>query len=316
MLQKSDAWRGNGCLSTGHDVYDEEMENNLFYARAWKASLFLAAFALPATAIAQIKFAAFGDIGYTANSAAVAKLTRDYNAQFILMLGDLCYGSQPLAAQIDVNYRAERASGKLWPVLGNHEFKDRCGGGNAASGYRTYFSLPNNERYYDFKRGPVHFFALNSHKDPDGVSADSKQAIWLKGKLAASTSPWQIVFFHHPPFSSGKHGSTERMIWPFEAWGADAVLSGHDHGYERVMGDVDKDGVEIPYFVSGLGGRSLRPFKKITPGSVKRYNSTFGALFVAATSTSMTFEFRTTNGTLIDKYLKTQSFKEERSTSK
>src|SRR5690242_3254269 len=122
-------------------------------ARPCRALLTLAAISLPAAAMGHttsIKFAAFGDIGNTSNSAAVARLTRNQNVQFILMLGDLCYGSVPIAKQIGANYSAEKAAKKLWPALGNHEFTDACGGGNSASGYRAYFTLPNNERYYDF----------------------------------------------------------------------------------------------------------------------------------------------------------------------
>lgn len=282
-------------------------------ARSCKALLTLAAVAIPATGAAQttINFAAFGDIGNTSDSAAVAKMTRNRGAERILMLGDLCYGSQPLATQVNANYSAEKAAGKLWPSLGNHEYSDACGGGNNASGYRAYFSLPNNERYYDFKRGPVHFFVLNSNKqEPAGVSATSTQANWLKGKLAASTSPWQVVFFHHAPYSSGsEHGSTTYMQWPFEAWGADAVLSGHDHDYERIVKDVNGDGVKAPYFVSGLGGKSRRSFGTTVAGSAKRYSDGFGALFVTATSTSMKFEFRKTGGTLIDSYSITKGTK-------
>lgn len=252
------------------------MRTRYLAARYPIALLTLAVVALPTTAAAQttVKFAALGDIGNSSNAAAVAQMTRNRGAQFILMLGDLCYGSLPLATQVNANYSVEKSAGKLWPVLNNHEFDDACGGGNMASGYRACFSLPNNERYYDFKRGPVHFFAINSDTEPDGTSATSKQALWLKGKLAATTSPWQIVFFHHPPYSSGsEHGSTGYMQWPFEAWGADAVLSGHDHDYERIMRDVNGDGVKIPYIVSGLGGRSRRSFGTTVAGSVKRYNS-------------------------------------------
>src|SRR5687768_14461569 len=115
------------------------MTTRLLGARRCKLLLISAAIALPGTAIAQTKFAAFGDIGNTSNSAAVAKLTRDRGAQFILMLGDLCYGSQPLATQIDTNYKAEKADGDLWPVLGNHEFTDPCGGGSSAPAYLSYF---------------------------------------------------------------------------------------------------------------------------------------------------------------------------------
>jgi tartrate-resistant acid phosphatase type 5 len=275
--------------------------------RSFRALLISAAIAAPASAAAQTKFAAFGDIGNTSSSAAVANLTRSRGAQFILMLGDICYGSQAFATQVNANYKVERAGGDLWPALGNHEFTDACGGGSTAPAYRSYFTLPNNERYYSFKSGPVEFFAISSYKDADGVSATSKQATWLKTRLLASTSPWQIVYFHHPPYSSGQHGGTTHMRWPFEAWGADAVLSGHDHDYERIMRDVNGDGLKIPYFVSGLGGKSRRSFGTVTDGSVKRYSSAFGALFITATSTSLQFEFRNTSGTLIDNFTKTKS---------
>ena len=245
-------------------------------------------------------FAAFGDIGNTSGSAAVASLTRARSAQFILMLGDICYGSQPFADQVNANYSAERAAGKLRPALGNHEYNDACGGWSGASAYRAYFTLPNNERYYDFVKGPVHFFAINSYNEPDGMTATSKQGLWLKAKMAASTSPWKVVFFHHPPFSSGYHRSTSYMQWPFEAWGAHAVLSGHDHNYERFSFDKNADGKKIPYIVSGLGGKSRRAFGTAVPGSVKRYNAADGALFVTATSTTMKFEFRNVSGTVID----------------
>ena len=273
-----------------------------FFARTLTAT---ALAGLSAGAIAQtasIKFAVVADVGNTAGSAAVANLTRSQNAQFIVMPGDLCYDAQPIAAQLNTNYSAEKSAGKLFPALGNHEFTDPCGG-SKASGYLAYFNLPNNERYYDFVKGPVHFFAVNSYSEPDGVKPNSKQGRWLKRALAASKAPWKIVFFHHPSYSSGYHRSSTYMRWPFEQWGADAVLNGHDHDYERVLQDEDRDGVKLPYFVSGLGGKSRRPFGAAIAGSVVRYAAADGALFVTASATAMNFEFRNTAGAVIDRSL-------------
>ena len=272
-----------------------------FFARTLAVSALAGLTASASAQTASIKFAVLADVGNTAGSAAVANLTRSQNAQFVVMPGDLCYDTQPIAAQIDANYAAEKAAGKLHPALGNHEYTDACGGGNA-SGYFKYFSLPNNERYYDFVRGPVHFFAINSYNDPDGVKANSEQGRWLKQALAASKAPWQVVFFHHPAYSSGRHQSSTYMRWPFEQWGVDAVLNGHDHDYERVLQDDDRDGVKLPYFVSGLGGKSRRAFGATVDGSVVRYTAADGALFVTATSTAMNFEFRNTAGVVIDRY--------------
>ncbi len=87
----------------------------------------------------------------------------------------------------------------FFPTLGNHDWYT-----NDAQPYLDYFTLPGNERYYDFVWGPVHFFALDSDEhEPDGVNAGSAQAAWLQQGLAASTSPWNIVYTHYPPYSSG-----------------------------------------------------------------------------------------------------------------
>ena len=77
------------------------------------------------------------------------------------------------------------------------------------------------------------------------------QGTWLKNALAASTTPWQIVYFHHAAYTSTSRGNSTYMQWPFAQWGADAVISGHDHDYERLSING------IPYFVDGLGGSSL-----------------------------------------------------------
>ena len=87
------------------------------------------------------------------------------------------------------------------------------------------------------------------------------------------------------------------MQWPFSAWGADAVIAGHAHDYERIA----RDG--IVYFVNGLGGEGPRYlFARPVAGSEFRYNGSLGAQFVTATDTTMDFEFRTTSGELVDSY--------------
>ncbi len=262
-----------------------------------------------ASAQDSIRFAAFGDYGPDGNgtgATAVAALVNDIGPDFIISLGDQCYGSKPpIAMQVGKPYGQWVADGRFWPSLGNHEYSDGCGGGSRASGYRAYFTLPNNERYYDIVIGPVHFFVLNSASEPDGKEVGSVQATWLESKLAASTAPWQVVFFHHPPFGSGSRMA--KMRWPFEEWGVDAVFSGHAHHYERIHKDDNADGVTLPYFISGLGGASRGNYSTLAPGSMMRYNAAYGAMFVTAGLTAMTFEFRNTAGTLIDSYSVTKS---------
>src|SRR5438067_20338 len=76
--------------------------------------------------------------------------------------------------------------------------------------------------------------ATDSH-EPDGYATTSKQGQWLQAQLPASTAPWKVVYSPHPPYSSGYFGNTPVMQWPFQQWGATAVLSGSDHDYERIV---------------------------------------------------------------------------------
>jgi glucose/arabinose dehydrogenase len=182
---------------------------------------------------------------------------------------------------------------RFFPTLGNHDW---ISGG--ARPYFDYFTLPGNERYYDFVWGPVHFFALDSDfEEPDGVGRSSLQAQWLQERLAASTLPWQVVYFHHAPYSSAYHGNSYWMQWPFKDWGADVVLAGHDHVYER----LEIDG--LPYFTNGAGGGpryyfGLNPLEE----SRVRFREDYGAMLVEATESSLKFVFETQAHEIIDAY--------------
>ena len=114
--------------------------------------------------------------------------------------------------------------------------------------------------------------------------------------MTASTTPWQIVFTHYAPYSSGRHHSTEWIQWPFKEWGADAVLAGHDHTYER----LEVDG--LVYFVNGLGGGSRYLFTIPLPSSEVRYRSDYGAMLVEASHERIIFRFINRKNDLIDEY--------------
>jgi hypothetical protein len=87
------------------------------------------------------------------------------------------------------------------------------------------------------------------------------------------------------------------MQWPYKDWGANIVLSGHAHTYER----IDVNG--LTYIVNGLGGAGKYGFKS-TPvaGSQFRYNTDWGAQLVEATDKTISFKFYNTAGILIDTY--------------
>jgi len=256
-----------------------------------------------------IRFAVIGDFGMGNQAEAdVAALVHGWTPDFVITVGDDNYPSGA-ADTIDAHigqyyhdfifpytgmYGAGASENRFFPTLGNHDWLTP-----GAKPYLAYFSLPGNGRYYDFTRGPVHFFALDSDEnDPDGVGSRTVQAAWLKQALAASTSPWNIVYFHHAPYSSGTtHDSTNWMQWPFATWGAQAVLTGHEHNYERLLVDG------IPYFVNGLGGGPIyTDFANILPESQFHYSANYGAMLVTASRTDVLFEFHDRTGKLVDQY--------------
>jgi tartrate-resistant acid phosphatase type 5 len=259
----------------------------------------------------RMRFAVIGDFGVdTPDESRVANLVKQTHPDFIITVGDNNYPSGE-ATTIDSNigqyysefigdYHGSRGKGspinRFFPSLGNHDWYAT----NGSQPYLDYFtSLPGNRRYYDFVQGDVHFFAVDADDhEPDGNTADSVQAHWLHDAMAKSTSCFNIVYFHQPPFSSGPpQFIQQQMNWPFHAWGADLVLSGHQHQYER----LEIDG--IPYVVDGLGGALNRfMFPAQAPGSLVRYNDDFGALLVEVMDGELDFRFRNVRDEIIDAF--------------
>jgi tartrate-resistant acid phosphatase type 5 len=253
------------------------------------------------------RFVVIGDYGNaSAGEQSVAALVDGWDPDFILTTGDNNYPSGA-GDTIDVNigqffhrfiasytgrFGCGAAANRFFPALGNHDLDTAAG-----QPYLDYFHLPGNERYYDFVQGDVQLFAIDSDpREPDGIAADSVQAAWLKQRLASSTARWQVVYMHHPPYSSGPHGSTPPLQWPYAAWGADLVLAGHDHDYERIQADG------ITYVVNGVGGAESYAIGTLIPGSVASYTGGFGALLVDADATRMHVRFYGTAGNPIDDF--------------
>lgn len=261
-----------------------------------------------------IRYAVIGDFGQAgSNELAVATMIDSWNVDFIVTVGDNSYNATPIDQNIGQYYHqyignyvgtygAGADSNRFFPTLGNHDYSD--GGGIAA--HYNYFTLPGNERYYSFVKGPVQFFVVNSNfQEPDGNTSTSVQGLDLVSQLRQTEYPFRVALMHHAPYSScTSHGSTSWMQWPFEQWGVDVVMAGHDHTYERIMVDEDHEGDSIPYFVNGLGGRSIYgfPVGGFVPGSAVRYNASYGAMLAEVTDTTMLLQFYsiTGGGTLID----------------
>ncbi len=276
----------------------------------------------------------FGDDNQA--EADVAALVNSWGVEFIVSVGDNFYGATDgnyadswQALDLETGkyfhnwikpYLGSYGSGspdinRFLPALGNHDWYHL----DSSKIYEDYFDLTpysttsGNERYYDFVWGNVHFFVLstygnglteytfsrhNNYGEPDGVVQNSIQAQWLQQELQnADPSQWKIVVTHHPPFSSSsQHGSEPVVQWPYKDWGADLVLCGHDHTYERLSSN------QLTYIVNGLGGESIYPFGSPVPESQFRYNDDYGAMLLEVFTDSINFKFISRTGLLIDNY--------------
>ncbi len=267
----------------------------------------------PSDCQGDLHYAVIGDFGDAGQAEAdVSRMVHSWDVDLIVTTGDNNYPDGE-ASTIDENigqyysdfiypYKGEYGSGatenRFFPVLGNHDWRVV-----SLQPHYDYFTLPGNERYYDFEWGSVHFFVIDSdNHEPDGITRDSLQAVWFQKTIRASNSPWKLVLMHHPPYSSSsKYDDNAAMQWPFADWGADAVFAGHAHLYERLYHDG------IPFFVNGLGGRwrtipQIHRFGDTDERSQVRYNQDYGAQLVSANETCINFSFFSRSGELIDSY--------------
>jgi hypothetical protein len=128
-----------------------------------------------------------------------------------------------------------RHKGRTKPAVGNHEYHTP-----GAAGYFGYFGPAAGDPskgYYSYNLGAWHIVVLNSNCTyVGGCHAGSPQERWLRADLAAHPTTCTLAYWHHSRFSSGYQGSTAAVqsLWQaLYAFGADIVLAGHDHSYER-----------------------------------------------------------------------------------
>ncbi|HEU4974020.1 MAG TPA: metallophosphoesterase [Baekduia sp.] len=228
----------------------------------------------------------------------------------ILALGDLQYSDgqyDKIMGSFDPSWG--RLKRLIEPVIGNHDYRDP-----GATGLYDYFygsgddTRPAGTRgvgYYSFDVGAWHIIALDSDcsepiGDPELTScaAGSEQEQWLKADLAAHPAKCTLAYMHHPYVSSGAVTTNQavRPLWQdlYDA-GADVVLAGHDHAYERFTAQDPNQAPDaargIRQFVVGTGGKSLQGKVSFLPNSVARDGSTFGVLKLTLHPESYDWEF-------------------------
>ena len=237
-----------------------------------------------------VVFVGAGDISTCGNNndEATAKLL-DNIPGTVFTLGDNAYTDGSYTEYIncyDPTWGRHKA--RTNPVPGNHEYLT-----SGAAGYFQYFN--NIPAYYAFNLGSWRIYALNSEVS---VTATSAEVTWLQNDLAANPSQCVLAYWHKPRWSSGStHGSNASLqpLWQvlYEA-GADVVLNGHEHNYERfaqmnVSGAAVSQGLRE--FVVGTGGNSLYPFGPALSASQIRNSSTYGVLKLTLLSGGYDWQF-------------------------
>jgi hypothetical protein len=240
-----------------------------------------------------------GDIASCSSSGdeATANLL-DNIAGTVYLLGDNAYDSGS-ATEYTNCYGPSwgRHKARTKPSPGNHEYNTAN-----ASGYYGYFGSAAGDPskgYYSYDLGSWHIIVLNSNCSIVSCALDSAQDKWLRADLANNTKSCTLAYWHHPRFNSGaSHGNNTAVANFWNAlyqYGADVILGGHEHVYERFAPQTPSAAADnargIRQFTVGTGGRSHYTFGTIQPNSEVRNGSTYGVLKLTLHATSYDWQF-------------------------
>ncbi len=241
--------------------------------------------------------------------AEVAALIARLNPDVVLLPGDIQYDGGRMSEflrSFDLSWG--QLGMPLRATPGNHEYRVP-----AAKDYFDYFEIQSGgwrpPPWYAFNLGYWRFIALNSNCEANRVDCgpQSEQEQWLRANLAAEPSRCTLAFWHHPRYSSGFHGSDPRTasIWrTLDQAGAELVLTGHDHHYERFE-PQDENGQRtdagMREFVVGTGGSALSVIREPrVPFSAYAQNREFGVLRLTLYGDVYTWRFVGLNGRTFD----------------
>jgi 3',5'-cyclic AMP phosphodiesterase CpdA len=192
-------------------------------------------------------------------------------------------------------------------VTGNHDIRTDDGAPEAA--YFGDAAVRDGVTWFSEDVGAWHVIVLDAncgHLD-GGCGADSAQVRWLRDDLATSPARCTLALWHQPRFSSGEHGN-DGAVGPFWdalfAAGADLVLNGHDHDYER-FAPQDPSGAAdaargITEMVVGTGGAALRGFGTTAANAIVRSSVAHGVIELTLNPTGWEFRFLSTDGSFTD----------------
>src|SRR2546425_798413 len=189
-----------------------------------------------------------------------------------------------------------RFKARTKPVPGNHDYIT-----TNASGYFNYFGSAagaSGKGYYSYDLGDWHIVALNSNNADVSTAVGSPQEVWLRADLAKSTKRCTLAYLHHPLFSSGNegaHAETQPLWQDLYNAGAEVIVVGHDHDYERFAPQTPTGVADtvrgIREFVVGTGGGGLFDVFAPVPNSERLENHTLGVLKLTLHTASYSWKF-------------------------
>jgi hypothetical protein len=243
--------------------------------------------------------------------AMIEDLLRKFPDAQAFTLGDNAY-EDGTAEQFRSCYQPAWGSfnARTAPSPGNHEYHK----GSQAQAYFEYFDYYRahpeaRQGYYSFDLKGWHILSLNSDIPMDD---GSPQVTWLEADLSRNPKKCVLAYWHHPRFSSGEHGQepsdpgrrTGRLWEVLVRHGADVILNGHDHDYER-FAPMDADGRPSSHgvreFVVGTGGAHLYPAIRFHPQSQVRDNRHHGVIVFTLHPDSYEWVFLGTDGKIHDR---------------
>ena len=240
-----------------------------------------------------------GDIADCTNGgdSATASLVNDVSGT-VFTLGDNAY-------ETGTSKQFRNCYGPTWgrfksrtrPAIGNHEYETK-----GAGAYFAYFGKAAGAKgkgWYSYNAGAWHVVVLNANCDEVGCGKGSEQEKWLKADLAAHPDGCTLAYWHQARFASDDAHGNSAEVGPF--WddlyqaGADLVLNGHAHVYERFAPQTPAGKGDpahgIREIVVGTGGESHYGFGHVRPNSQVRNDNTFGVLKLTLHTRSYGWEF-------------------------
>lgn len=267
----------------------------------------------PSIVIQPQRIAVIGDDGsITDGRVELNRKIISENYDYVLGCGDHAYQNgtaNEVRDNLMAYWGALRTAGKFFAVPGNHDLDTDNG--------EPFFQalLQNPSRYFKVASEHVDFFMMNSgiktngtQIEPDNLDeatiAQSRQMRRLKRWLAESKAARRlaIVLWHHPPYTSSSSyypGLTQFQDIPLQNWGANALICGHSHLYERLVKDA------FPYFISGAGtdDRFVDLHDPMSPYSYKAVTRKLGYMELKTYPLSVVMHFKDINGEIHDEYV-------------